>query len=88
MELIDDLPSDLLRRAEMAAAQRHTTVKQLVIEAVEKLLDSPPPATPVQLTPVQAEIFEIDAYGIPVLKKRGRVMTNEMINQMREELGI
>lgn len=87
MELIDDLPNDLLHRAEMAAAQRRTTVKQLVIEAVEMLLSTPAP-TPVQLTPEQAEIYEIDAYGIPVLKKRGRVVTNEMVNQMREELGI
>ena len=88
MELAEYLPDDLLHRAEVAAVQRRTTVKQLLIEGLEQVLASPPRRAPVQLTPEQAEIYEIDAYGIPVLKKRGRVVTNEMVNQMREELGI
>ena len=40
------------------------------------------------LTPEQQEIFEICELGYPVLKKRDAVVTNEMVNQMREELGI
>lgn len=41
-----------------------------------------------RLTREKAEIYEICEMGYPVLKKRDASTTNEMINQMREELGI
>jgi hypothetical protein len=43
---------------------------------------------PTELTEDEKEFLEIDPYGIPVLKKRGVVVTNGLVNQMREELGI
>jgi hypothetical protein len=88
MKTTMELPDELLHRARVMAAQRRTTLKKLVIEGLENVLSAPAPAAAVQLTPEEAEIYEIDAYGIPVLKKRGRVVTNEMVNQMREELGV
>lgn len=88
MKTTIELPDALFHRAKVLAAQRKTTLKQLVVEALEKATAEPVTPGPVVLTPEQEEIFEIDQFGVPVLKKRDVVMTNEMINQMREELGI
>ena len=88
MKTTVELPDSLLYRAKVVAAQRSITMKQLLVAALEKELAEPPPSEPIELTPEQQEIYEVDSFGIPVLKKRGVVVTNEMINQMREELGI
>ncbi|WP_367870277.1 hypothetical protein [Luteolibacter sp. Populi] len=88
MKTTIELPDALMHRAKVAAAQRRTTFKQVMIESLEQWLSKPSTPAAVELTPEQAEIFEIDAYGVPVLRKRDRVMTNEMINEMREEMGI
>ena len=77
-----------MHRAKVAAAQHRTTLKQVMIESLEQWLSKPSSPTAVELTPEQAEIFEICELGYPVLKKRNAVVTNEMVNQMREELGI
>ncbi|WP_035608749.1 hypothetical protein [Haloferula sp. BvORR071] len=108
--MIVELPDELLHRAEKVAMQRKTTLNKLMIEGLEKAIEVPQAvkAEPVQLSPEEAEFFEIDSYGVPVLKRRdvedcfeicelgcpvlkkerGGVMTNEMVNQMRDELGI
>lgn len=88
MKTTVELPDALLHRAKVVAAQRKTTMKELLVTALEKELAEPPPSPPIELTPEQQEIYEICEMGYPVLKKRGVVVTNEMINQMREELGI
>lgn len=88
MKTTIELPDALFHRAKVVAAQRATTMKQLLVTALERELAEPPAHKPVELTPEQQEIYEIDSFGIPVLKKRGVVVTNEMINQMRDELGI
>ena len=89
MKTTIELPDALMHRAKIAAAQERTTLKQLMIEGLEQRLAEPPPSKPFKLTPEQEEIFEICELGYPVLKKdREGVMTNEMVNQLREELGI
>ncbi len=88
MKTTIELPDALLHRAKVVAAQRKTTLKQLMIEGLESVTGLPTVPAKVELKPQEAEIFEIDAYGIPVLKKRVRGITNEMVNAMREELGI
>jgi hypothetical protein len=88
MKTTIELPDALLHRAKVVAAQRKTTLKQLMIEGLENVTASPPAAPRVTLTPEESEVFEIDAYGVPVLKKRSNGITNEMLNTMREELGI
>lgn len=88
MKTTIELPDALFHRAKVVAAQRATTMKQLLVTALEKELAERPAPQPVELTPEQQEIYEICEMGYPVLKKRDVVVTNEMINQMREELGI
>lgn len=88
MKTTIELPDALLHRAKVVAAQRKTTLKQLMIEGLENVTASPPAAPSVTLTPEESEVFEIDSYGVPVLKKRSNGITNEMLNTMREELGI
>lgn len=88
MKTTIELPDALFHRAKVVAAQRNTTLKQLMVDALEKEMTEPAPIKPIELTPEQQEIYEICDMGYPVLKKRNVVVTNEMINQMREELGI
>jgi hypothetical protein len=88
MKTTIELPDALFHRAKVVAAQRKITLKQLMVDALEKELGGIAPHKPIELTPEQQEIYEICDLGYPVLKKRGVVVTNEMINQMREELGI
>ena len=48
----------------------------------------PPHGGSMLLTPEEAETYEICELGYPVLRKRDAEITNEMVNRMREELGI
>ena len=61
-----------------------TALKQLMVEGLEHVTTR----LPADLTEEEKQYLEIDPYGIPVLKKRDVVVTNELVNQMREELGI
>jgi len=88
MKTTMELPDALLHRAKVLAAERQTTLKQLVIEGLEHVTAVPVVVAPTVLTPEEAEIYEICEMGFPVLKRRDAVVTNEMINRMREELGI
>lgn len=87
MKTTIELPDALFYRAKVLAAQRKTTLKQLMVEGLEHVIAAPP-RQPAELTEDEKQFLEIDEYGIPVLKKRDVVVTNEMVNQMREELGI
>jgi len=88
MKTTVELPDALLREAKIAAAQRQTSLKQLMIEGLEHVIGKRPAPEPVHLSPEESEIFELDEYGVPVFKKRDRVVTDELVNRMREELGI
>lgn len=87
MKTTVELPDALFHRAKVLAAQRKTTLKQLMVEGLEFITATARPA-PAELTEDEKQILEVDDYGIPVLKRRDVVVTNEMVNQMREELGI
>jgi hypothetical protein len=82
-----ELPDALFHRAKVLAAQRKTTLKQLMVEGLEHVTAATT-RQPAELTEDEKQFLEIDPYGIPVLKKRDVVVTNEMVNQMREEPGI
>ncbi|MGE3308778.1 MAG: hypothetical protein AB7O66_02325 [Limisphaerales bacterium] len=83
-----DLPEDLVYRARVAAAKRRTTLKNLVVEGLEAVL-SPgfPRKTPAPAAIADAD-FEADVYGVPVLKRRDVVVTDRMIEALREEQGV
>jgi len=88
MKTTIELPDALLHRAKVVAAQRKTTLKQLMIEGLESVTAPRTATQKIVLTPKESEIYEIDSYGIPVLKRRANGITNERLNAMREELGI
>ena len=91
MKTTVEIPDALFHRAKMAGAQRKTTLKQLIINGLEKELAEKEKPIPVELTPEQAEIFEIDEMGVPVLKKRPVPPPGEFlarIEELREELGV
>jgi hypothetical protein len=87
MKTTIELPDALFHRAKVLAAQRKTTLKQLMVEGLEHVTATVIPQS-AELTADEKQFLEIDSYGIPVLKKRDVVVTNEMVNQMREDLGI
>jgi hypothetical protein len=74
-----DLPDDLLIEAKAVAARRRTTLKAIVEHALRR-----------EIQPAQAssddedQFIEYDEKGIPGLKRRGVVVTSEMIYQMME----
>lgn len=84
-----DLPDGLLHQAKVTAALRRTTIKSLVVEGLEYVLHGPtlsgsaPPSAP-----DDDAFFEADAYGVPVLKRRGVTVTDALIESIREEEGV
>jgi hypothetical protein len=76
-----DLPEDLLIEAKTVAAQRRTTLKAIVENALRRELR----ATPAADNP-DPERFEIGPLGLLVLKRRpgDAAMTLEEIDRLRE----
>jgi hypothetical protein len=84
-----DLPDALFYRAKAVATRRRTTLKSLVIQGLEKTLGEPAEGEPAPLTAEEREFLEIDSYGVPVLsrsKEKRKVVTEDLVNRMREEL--
>ncbi len=48
----------------------------------------PPPGSAPAHPPCDEDFFETDAYGIPVLKRRGVIVTDALIEKLREEEGV
>ena len=79
-----ELPDDLFVEAKTVAAKRRITLKELFTKALEKEIR---PSS----APMAGDHFEIDQYGWPVLKRKledGLVVTNDFVNQLREQEGI
>lgn len=88
MKTTVDLPDALVHRAKVFAARRRTTLRQLVVQGLEQVLN---PATPTQRSSADATddaFFETDAYGVPVLKRRGLRVTDADIEEIRAAEGI
>lgn len=67
------------------------TLRQLVIEGLERAMSEPSPDRPVPLTPDQEERFQVDDCGIPVLRSRSTGSKEgclERIDKIRDELGV
>ncbi len=88
MKTTIELPDKLIQRAKIMAAQRHSTFKELVIAGLESVLRSNSTTSTVPLSVEEARYFDLDSEGFPVLKKGAAQVNNELINQMREELGV
>lgn len=78
-----ELPDDLLIAAKQVAIKRHTTLKDLVTHSLRREigLDAAAPLS-------QNGIYEKGEHGLLRLKKRGAVVTSELVYQMMEDEGI
>lgn len=83
-----DLPDTLYRRARIRAAERGTTLRAMLIEALEESLEKRD-ASPLELP--RRDRFSVDERGWPVLKRKpsdDQVITEELINRLRDQEGV
>ncbi len=88
MKTTIDLPDALYRRAKIRAAERGTTLRALLTESLEVHLLQP--AGPDPELP-QRDRIRTDERGWPILQRAPgdtRVITDDFINQLREEEGV
>ena len=88
MKTTIDLPDGLYRRAKIRAAEQGTTLRSLLMESLEVYLLEP--AAPGPDVP-QRDRIRTDERGWPILQRPAgdtRVITDDFIDQLREEEGI
>lgn len=88
-----ELPDSLLRRAKILAAQRGTTLKELVVDGLRRVTgEAPASNAAIGLTPSEAAVATIGAHGLPVLKRPAAAKTTTVtlaqVDRLRDELGI
>lgn len=86
-----ELPEGLVTEAKRKAVDDSTTLRELVIRGLEmvlypkaaKVAEAPAPYSP-------GQTYRVDSSGWPVLEssEEDLRMTNEMVDKMREEMGI
>ena len=88
MKTTIDLPDALYRRAKIRAAERGTSLRALLAESLEAHLleqQAPGPELP------QRDRFRTDERGWPILQRSTgdrRVITDDFINQLRDQEGV
>ena len=88
MKITVDLPDALYRRAEIRATERGTTLRALLVESLRVHLLAHAAAGP-ELP--HRDRFRTDERGWPILQRPAgdtRVITDDFINQLREEEGV
>ena len=92
MKTMIDIPEPLYHEAKIRAVQSGNTLNDLILKAIQRELYSlSTPFVPSRLSTTLESPFSIDEQGWPVLKRApedGTVVTEEFINQLREEEGI
>lgn len=92
MKTTIDLPDDLYKSVKVRAAQEGSTVREIVIEGLRLRLHSEHGqlhATDSSLR--ESQHFSVDEEGWPILKRQPadkRVVTDDVINELREEEGV
>jgi len=85
MKTTIDIPEPLYRKVKMRALQRGVSLRDLVLGALQDSLR-------VQVTrSLDQPHFEVDELGIPMLRREkgdATVITNEFIDQLREQEGV
>jgi hypothetical protein len=82
-----DIPEPLYRQVKVKAAQEGVTLRELLLAAITRGLKQQPPVEKAMV----GKHFEIDELGIPLLKRPKEdkaVITEDFLNQLREEEGI
>ena len=91
MKTTVEFPDALLRRAKVVAARRGITFKRLLSEGLEQVVRSAESGERRVLSVEESGFLEWDSQGVPVLKAGEgslRVVTNQDIDDLREELGV
>ncbi len=90
MKTTIDIPEPLYRRAKIRAAERGESLRQLVVESLELALDGAKSVVAFGPGPIKQDpLITLNEFGFPVMRGReGVVVTEEMINRIREEEGI
>lgn len=88
-----ELPDPLFRRAKIVAAQRGTTMKELVIAGLQQVMDGGPSSpAPAGLTAEESAIAELGAHGLPMLRRttaaRRKKVTCALVDRIRDELSL
>lgn len=90
MKTTIELPDALLRRAKVLAAQRDTTLRELVIEGLQHITGSGGSHASPRLTGEEPSVATIGEHGLPVLRRASptkRPVTRALVERLREELG-
>lgn len=77
-----DLPDDLLIEAKAVAARRRTTLKEMFTRALRHEIGLDQRSAPL---PADGP-FVVGDLGLPVLKKRGRMIDSKDVRRMLQEL--
>ena len=78
-----DIPDALYRKAKIRAAQRGVTLKALLVDSLTRGISDDSGKEP------EGPDFVVNEDGVPIIPKRpGVVITNEMIDRMREDEGV
>ncbi|WP_050031217.1 hypothetical protein [Verrucomicrobium sp. BvORR034] len=82
MKTLLDLPDELLVAARQVAAQRHTTLEDMVALSLRREIgiDGTSAST--------TDLYEVGEHGFLQLRTRNDVITEELIEQIRESEGI
>lgn len=87
MKTTIDIPEPLYRQVKVKAAQEGVTLRELLLSAIARGLKQ----QPAEGKAAAGKHFEVDELGIPLLKRpKGdkAVITNDFLNQLREQEGI
>lgn len=94
MKTTIELPDPLLRRAKVLAAQRGSTLRELVIEGLQQVTGATPGAASgaSMLSREEAAVAETGRHGLPVLKRpasaRKSKVTRALVDRLREDLAL
>lgn len=91
MKTMIEIPEPLYREARIRAIQTGSTLKELILKALQHELQVMSSPLPTKSPVVMEMLFHIDEQGWPVLKRAAEdktVVTEELINRLREEEGI
>ena len=90
MKTTIDIPERLYREAKICAVKRGSSLKDLVVTALQREL-YPELAARSVTDQTRRERFEVDSSGWPVLQRRKgekTIVTDELINRLREAEGV
>ena len=84
-----DIADDVLFAAKALARQEKKSLGQVVSELARRAFASPPESGQPGLTSASLQVEEeLKAYGIAPLPARGTLVSNELIDRLRDEQGI